>query len=60
MRNWMETKMPRRILSLVLSVVMVLSLMPMPTFAAEGVGLCPHHTEHTADCGYVAAVAGKP
>ena len=60
MRNWMETKMPRRLLSLVLSVVMVLSLLPMPSFAAEGDGLCEHHPAHTPECGYVAAVAGQP
>ncbi len=47
-----------RFLSVLLAVVMVLSLAPenMLTLAAnaEGTdaGLCEHHTEHTADCGY--------
>ena len=47
----------RRLLSLALSVVMVLSVLPMPSIAAEGDGLCEHHPEHTG-CGYVAAVEG--
>lgn len=49
----------RRLLSLALSVVMVLTVLPMPSIAAEGDGLCEHHPEHTADCGYVAAVEGR-
>ncbi len=27
---------------------------------AEDTGLCEHHTAHTAECGYVAAVEGQP
>ena len=29
-------------------------MMPLPTYAAE---LCDHHTEHTAECGYVEGVS---
>ena len=41
--------------SVLLALNMVLSSVPLPVFAAEG---CTHHTEHTAECGYVEAVAG--
>lgn len=58
MEKWFEGRLTRRILSLALSVVMVQSLLPMPSIAAEGDGLCEHHTEHTG-CGYVAAVEGQ-
>ena len=58
MEKWFEGRLTRRILSLALSAVMVLSLLPMPSIAAEGDGLCEHHTEHTG-CGYVAAVEGQ-
>ena len=43
--------------SVLLALNMVLSSVPLPVFAAEG---CTHHTEHTAECGYVEAVAGVP
>ena len=59
MEKWFEGTLTRRILSLALSIVMVLSVLPMPSIAAEGDGLCEHHPEHTADCGYVAAVEGR-
>lgn len=58
MKKWTNTNPMRRLLSLALSVVMVLTVLPMPSIAAEGDGLCEHHPEHTADCGYVAAVEG--
>ena len=58
MKKWTNTNPMRRLLSLALSMAMVLSVLPMPSIAAEGDGLCEHHTEHTADCGYVAAVEG--
>ena len=58
MKKWTNTNPMRRLLSLVLSVVMVLTVLPMPSIAAEGDGLCEHHREHTAGCGYVAAVEG--
>lgn len=58
MKKWTNTNPMRRLLSLALSVAMVLSVLPMPSIAAEGDGLCEHHREHTAGCGYVAAVEG--
>ena len=55
--------MKQRILSLLLTGAMLLSLCP-PGLALEldGMtgGLCPHHTEHTEDCGYREAVEGHP
>ena len=51
------SKNRNRILSLVLAFFMVMSMMPLPTYAAE---LCDHHTEHTDECGYVEAVEGSP
>ena len=46
----------KKLLSIVLTLCMVLSYIPAPAYA---VGTdCTHHTEHTADCGYVAAVEG--
>ena len=47
---------PRRVLSLALCAAMVLTLLPLPIRAE---GICAHHPEHTADCGYKAAVAGQ-
>ena len=58
MKRRLKPNTGHRILSLALSAAMVLTLLPAPTFAAENDGLCEHHTEHTADCGYVAAVEG--
>lgn len=58
MKKWTNTNPMRRLLSLALSMAMVLSVLPMPSIAAEGDGLCEHHCEHTAGCGYVAAVEG--
>ena len=54
----------RRWLSLLLCFAMVLSLFPT-TALAEGEetaaqGLCPHHTVHTNECGYVAAAEEQP
>ena len=57
MKKWFEWKSGRRLLSLALSIVMVLSLLPIPSIAVEGDGLCEHHTAHE-NCGYVAAVEG--
>ena len=58
MKNWFEGTLTRRLLSLALSMAMVLTLLPMPSIAAEGDGLCEHHPKHTADCGYVAGGEG--
>ena len=54
--NIRQTAIPRRVLSLALCAAMVLTLLPLPTQAE---GICNHHREHTADCGYKAAVEGQ-
>lgn len=54
--NIRQTAIPRRVLSLALCAAMVLTLLPLPTPAE---GICNHHPEHTADCGYKAAVEGQ-
>ena len=60
--------MRKRILSLLLCVVMLFSLCPQSALAVGneqtgGVtigtsGLCEHHPEHDADCGYTEGTAG--
>lgn len=58
--------MKRRILSLLLCAALCMGLLPTAVFAeASGIsmgasGLCEHHTEHTADCGYTEGTAGSP
>ena len=62
--------MRKRILSLLLCVVMLFSLCPQSALAVGneqtgGVtigtsGLCEHHPEHNADCGYTEGTAGTP
>lgn len=54
--------MKKRLLACLLTAAMLVSLFPLPALAAEEYsgGLCPHHTEHTGDCGYVEAVEGQP
>ena len=59
MKKWMERNLPRRGLAMALCLCMVLSLLPVSAFAAEGEGICQHHPEHTELCGYVAAVEGQ-
>lgn len=54
-----DCKIAKKALSVLLALSMVLSWTPIPTHAADA-DSCAHHTEHTADCGYVAAVAGSP
>ena len=54
----------KRWLALLLSLSLVGTMLPIPARAEEegtgaGTGLCGHHTEHTADCGYVEAVEGQ-
>lgn len=49
--------MKKRIFSFLMALVMVFSILPLPAMAAED-GLC--HLAHTADCGFVQAVAGVP
>lgn len=54
-------KMKKRILSLTLCVVLLFSALPVNALAAENLdtgGLCEHHTEHTADCGYSEGTEG--
>lgn len=55
--------------SLMLVVALLLSICivgNVPTYAedtdlsADNTGICVHHPEHTAECGYVAAVEGTP
>ena len=48
----------KKMLSIALTLCMILSYIPAPVYA---VGTdCTHHTEHTAECGYVEAVEGVP
>lgn len=60
--------MRKRILSLLLCVVMLFSLCPQSALAVGNeqtggvtigtIGLCEHHPEHDADCGYTEGTAG--
>ena len=50
-RNW-----GKRMVSGTLAGILVLGFVPSSTFAVEADGLCAHHTQHTADCGYSAAI----
>ena len=57
--------MKRRICSILLSGIMVFSLCSQPVHAEENlqsggitIEYCEHHTEHTAECGYVAPTEG--
>ena len=56
--------MKKRLLACLLTAAMLVSLFPLPVLAAEAEpytgGLCPHHQEHTEDCGYIEAVEGQP
>ena len=56
--------MKKRLLACLLTAAMLVSLFPLPVLAAEAEpytgGLCPHHQEHTEDCGYIKAVEGQP
>ena len=63
--------MRRRICSLLLAGLMALSSLGTAAFAEGGVlqnggiaigasGLCEHHTEHTADCGYTEGIPEQP
>lgn len=49
----------KKILSILLCLCMLSQYAPVMAFAAAEDGLCAHHTEHTADCGYAQAVAGS-
>lgn len=54
----MKSNLGKRLLSVALAGILVLGCVPAAAFAAEADGLCAHHTQHTADCGYSAAVEG--
>ena len=58
--------MKRKIFSILLSGIMVFSLCSQPVHAEENrqsggttIEYCEHHTEHTAECGYVAPTEGN-
>ena len=48
----------KQYLSILLCLCMLIQHCPVVAVAAAGDGLCPHHTEHTAQCGYVPAAEG--
>ena len=57
----------KRSLSLLLCGALLFSLCPqtasavsIPKTGAESSGLCEHHTEHNADCGYTEGIEGTP
>lgn len=55
--------MKKRVLSLVTALALCLSMLPAGALALEpeeGTGLCSHHTEHTAECGYAVPTEGQP
>ena len=55
--------MMKRALSIFLTCVFVLGLLPTAALAAEpdSGGLCPHHQEHSfEDCGFIETVKGQP
>ena len=56
----MKNRIGKRLLSGILAIVLVLGYIPIPARAAQEDGLCPHHTQHTPECGYVPAVEGQP
>lgn len=55
-------KAKKRFLSLLLCGAMLFSLCPQAAFAegAEADGLCEHHPQHTAECGYAPGTEGTP
>ena len=51
----------RRWLALLMSLCLIGTMLPISARAENGsqaTGLCEHHTEHTAECGYAAPVEG--
>ena len=52
----------KKVFSILLCLCMVLQYVPTTAFAIDAAesGLCEHHTEHTAECGYAEAVEGQP
>ena len=58
-------KLKKRIAALLMAGVMVCSILPVNALAVESSnqnvgGLCEHHTEHNADCGYTEVTEGTP
>ena len=52
--------MKRKLFSIITALALCLSLCPAGAFAAAGeTGLCDHHREHTAECGYAAPAEGR-
>lgn len=51
--------MKKKLLASLLAVSMLVSLFPVSALAleTEEPGLCPHHLEHTAECGFIAVSA---
>ena len=56
--------MKKRLLACLLTAAMLTSLFPLSALAVEAEAntgdLCPHHQEHTEDCGFIEAVEGQP
>lgn len=58
--------MKKRLFAVLASLCMVVSMVPAMAFAQDSgaaigaSGLCEHHTEHTADCGYTEGTAEIP
>ena len=62
--------MKKRLFAAFVSLCLIVSMLPTMAFAEAGVqdsvivtgasGLCEHHTEHTADCGYTDGTAEIP
>ena len=52
----MKRKKHKHLMAVVLSTAIVFQLIPANGVLAQS---CEHHTEHTADCGYVEAVEGQ-
>lgn len=50
----MKKNIWKRLMSLALSLMLVVSCVPAPAHAAEADNLCAHHTQHTPECGYSA------
>ena len=58
-------KLKKRIAALLMAGAMVCSTLPVNVLAVENSnqnvgGLCEHHTEHNADCGYTEGIEGRP
>ena len=56
-------KLISRITALLMAGAVVCSTLPANAWAVEATdteGLCEHHPEHTAECGYAPAEPGQP